>query len=354
LFSYALLNNPTDIFIERGEIVMRSGSHHFILYTFQEGTPSLIIPPPNVIRDIRDQNGNYIRENLLPMQFHKFVAGTQWPRINYHFPPGVALRLPAGAGIDMNSHYANRSSETIQGEIYANLHLVDSSEVKYVAEIFSLNNFDILLPPQQVTTLTKTFIFSERRHIFQLISHAHEHMVQFNVEMVGGPRDGELVYVAYDWEHPPILQIDPPLVLEPGQGMKLIVTYNNQTNRTIRFGLLSEDEMMILFGYYYIPPPTAVENRESPELPQSFALEQNYPNPFNPETTIRYGLPHSAEIDLAVYDVSGKLVTRLMQGKQTAGNYSLVWHAGNLASGMYFVRLTAGQFQVTRKVLLLR
>ena len=60
------------------------------------------------------------------------------------------------------------------------------------------------------------------------------------------------VYIAYDWEHPPILELDPPLILEPGQGLRLEATYNNTTNRTLRFGLLSVDEMMILFGAYYV------------------------------------------------------------------------------------------------------
>ena len=65
-------------------------------------------------------------------------------------------------------------------------------------------------------------------------------------------RDGELVYISYDWEHPPILELDPPLTLEPGEGLRLETTYNNWTDRTLEFGLLSEDEMMILFGYYYM------------------------------------------------------------------------------------------------------
>ena len=68
----------------------------------------------------------------------------------------------------------------------------------------------------------------------------------------GGPRGRRhLVYIARDWAHPPILQIDPPLRLEALQGFKLVVTYDNWTDRTLHFGLLSQDEMMILFGYYY-------------------------------------------------------------------------------------------------------
>ncbi len=75
---------------------------------------------------------------------------------------------------------------------------------------------------------------------------------EFRVFIDGGPRNGELVYIAYDWQHPPILELDPPLVLEPGQGLRLEATYNNWTDRTLHFGLLSVDEMMILAGAFYV------------------------------------------------------------------------------------------------------
>ena len=171
--------------------------------------------------------------------------------MNYKFPPGVALRLAAGKGIDMNSHYVNRSDAPLQGEVVTNLHLADPASVQHVAEVMFLNYDQFELPPQQVTTVTGTFVFGDAVNIFQLFSHAHEHMLEFRVLISGGPRHGELVYLARDWEHPPILQIDPPLRLERLQGLELVVTYDNWTERTLRFGLLSEDEMMILSGYYY-------------------------------------------------------------------------------------------------------
>ena len=58
-------------------------------------------------------------------------------------------------------------------------------------------------------------------------------------------------WLSYDWEHPPLLHLDPPLVLEPGQGLRCIATYDNWTDRDLTFGLTREDEMMILYAYYY-------------------------------------------------------------------------------------------------------
>jgi hypothetical protein len=354
VFSYLPLNNAQDLLIERVEMTMRPGSHHFLLNTFQKTTPVNMIPPPNVLRDVRDASGSYNLGTLTTMQYHDFLAGTQWPLLNYHFPPGVALRIPAQTGIDLNSHYANRSTAIIPGEAYANLHYADPAKVKYIAEILNLNNTNINLPPQKVTTLTRTFTFGERMAIFQLFSHAHEHMTEFKAEVVGGPRNGEVVYIAYDWEHPPILKIDPPLILEAGQGLKVSATYNNWTTRTLRFGLLSQDEMMILFGYYYSLSTTAVATEAAITLPQAFVLEQNYPNPFNPATTISYGLPKPAEVEVAIYDVSGKLLAVLVRATQNAGAHKIIWNAAGAAAGMYFVKMRVGEFQATRKILLLR
>ncbi len=254
-FFYEPLYNNEDIYVNRVEMIMRSGSHHFIAYGFQDNTPGSVFQfldsRIREIRDIRDPNGNIIIANLLPSLYHQFISGTQWPLMNYSFPPGVALRVPANTRLDLNPHYVNRTNDVFQGEIYANFHTIDRSQVDRVADILFLNNGDINLPPNRVTTLQKSYSFNEKRHFFQLFSHAHEHMLEFRVYVEGGPRDGELVYISYDWEHPPILELDPPLVLEPGQGLRMETTYNNWTSRTLQFGLLSEDEMMILFGYYY-------------------------------------------------------------------------------------------------------
>ena len=251
IFIYEELNNPEPIFVNRIEITMAPGSHHFILYNFHESMPAQFQPVPGLLRDIYDTDGNFIPANLFALQFHQFVQGTQWPNTFYSFPEGVALKLPANTGFDLNSHYANRTNQTVTGEVYANIHTVEESEVDKVAEILWLDNRDIVLPAGEVTTLSKTFIFNETRNVFQLWSHAHEHMTEFRVLIAGGDRDGELVYYTNDWEHPPILQLDPPLVMPPGTGFKLETTYDNFEDRTLGFGLLSTDEMMMLFGAYY-------------------------------------------------------------------------------------------------------
>ena len=83
--------------------------------------------------------------------------------------------------------------------------------------------------------------------------------------------------------------------------------------------------------------------------PESFALAQNYPNPFNSETVIEFNLPQFSEIELAVYDVSGREIKTILSGQLPPGTYSKKWNgtdnSGNaLASGIYFIRLNSGQY----------
>ncbi len=75
------------------------------------------------------------------------------------------------------------------------------------------------------------------------------------------------------------------------------------------------------------------------EVPAAYALEAAYPNPFNPQTTIRFGVPEAAQVSLAVYDVLGRQVRVLVEGRRAAGVHEVVFEAGGLPSGTYLVRL---------------
>jgi len=92
----------------------------------------------------------------------------------------------------------------------------------------------------------------------------------------------------------------------------------------------------------------------SVKQPTEYALMQNYPNPFNPTTIIRYQLPTASVVQLEVFDVLGKKVASLVNSKQAAGDYSVLFDASSLSSGVYFYRLQASQFVQTKKMLLVK
>lgn len=341
-----------DKFITRYEISMRPGSHHLILYHYPNGK---VPPAARAYRDLRNAAGNINfavaleLSSLFPFQFY---VGTQVPYVNYYLPKDVALRLPAGYGFDINSHSVNRTGQTQKGEAYINLHTVDRSQVKYIADYDNLGNNDITLPPNRVTTISKTFTFNETRHIIQMFSHAHERMTEFSVTRVGGARDGELLYWTNDWAHPPTLELDPPLTINAGERLRISTIYNNTTNQTIRFGPLSTDEMQFLFYIYYSGTVSSVAENEV--APEQFELSQNYPNPFNPATEIKYTLPKNEVVSLTVYNVEGQIVKELLHQFQAAGEHRVTFDARHFASGVYFYKLRAGGFTLTRKMLLAR
>jgi hypothetical protein len=124
--------------------------------------------------------------------------------------------------------------------------------------------------------------------------------------------------------------------------------------------------------HYFLPPPTcqdygvifmADNMRVTPstvntisenELPGMFVLKQNYPNPFNPSTTISYQLRAKSLVTLKVFDLLGKEVATLVNNVEQPGSKSVNFNANNLVSGVYYYRLQAGNFILTRKFVLLK
>ncbi len=92
-------------------------------------------------------------------------------------------------------------------------------------------------------------------------------------------------------------------------------------------------------------------------VPGKFALYQNYPNPFNPETKIKFDVPRSGTntgIKLAVYDIIGRQVTQLVNSQLKPGSYEVVWNAGSYASGIYFYKITYGNYSDVKKMILVK
>jgi hypothetical protein len=99
---------------------------------------------------------------------------------------------------------------------------------------------------------------------------------------------------------------------------------------------------------------TNIVSVEREEIPVEYALEQNYPNPFNPSTTINYGISERSFVELRIYDILGREVELILNEEQDAGYYNIEFNANNLASGVYFYKLTAGEFIETEKMILMK
>jgi hypothetical protein len=92
----------------------------------------------------------------------------------------------------------------------------------------------------------------------------------------------------------------------------------------------------------------------SSEVPKNFNLSQNYPNPFNPSTKFIVQVAKLSDVKIIVYDVLGREIAILVNQKLRAGIYEVSWDARNYSSGVYYYRLTAGNFVETKKMILLK
>ena len=267
-----------DIFINRVEIFYPAGSHHFIMYRLtEEGLakgilengiiPDIAVNPEDTFRELDPEDADPVLGHFGTDRL--FVVGTQTDDTVFQFPEGVGLRLPGDTIYDLNSHYINLlGDETLIGETYVNIYTIPEEEVKYEALEIFVNHRQINVPPGKTRVAKLTWYIEDelkaRGHdpdtevyIFLLSSHMHRHGELFEIFQES---TGRLLHrsIAYDDAPIDLFVDDEVLRLDANDGLHFQCTHNNyDTNEPLTFGLTSEDEMCIIFGYYYIPTEKA-------------------------------------------------------------------------------------------------
>ncbi len=99
---------------------------------------------------------------------------------------------------------------------------------------------------------------------------------------------------------------------------------------------------------------TGTSVQYKPLTASTYSLEQNFPNPFNPTTTISFTIPTTSNVSLNVFNILGREVATLINETKIAGNYSINFNASDLSSGVYFYKLTTGNFTSTKKFILMK
>ncbi|HEY3251652.1 MAG TPA: T9SS type A sorting domain-containing protein [Ignavibacteria bacterium] len=111
----------------------------------------------------------------------------------------------------------------------------------------------------------------------------------------------------------------------------------------------------MLYIKVQISEPMPGVRQISSEIPAHYWLSQNFPNPFNPATKIRFALPKNSDVSINIYEITGRLVTVLVQNEHAgAGLYETDFNAENLASGIYYYSIMAGDFKETKKMVLIK
>ena len=272
--------NPVeeDIFINRVEIFYPAGSHHFILYRLTEAglakgllnngiIPDIAVNPEHEFRELDPKDSDPVLGHFRVDRL--FVVGTQTDDTLFEFPEGVGLRIPGDTVYDLNSHYINLlGDDTLIGETYVNIYTIPEEEVRYEAIEIFVSYQRINVPPGLTRVSKMTWHIEdelERRghdpstalNVFLLTSHMHRHGELF--EIFQGST-GNLLHRSVAYDDAPIDLFDPILRLDADDTLKFQCTHNNyDTDEPLIFGLTSEDEMCIIFGYYYIPTESAGE-----------------------------------------------------------------------------------------------
>ena len=136
-------------------------------------------------------------------------------------------------------------------------------------------------------------------------------------------------------------------LVEPNDDTKIISIkseINEPAEATVIYKFFAKDRSLIAAGTQKI----------ALVIPTEFRLMQNYPNPFNNTTTIRYAVPEETDIQLEIFDISGRLVETLISQLHQPGFYDLKWSGRQAASGIYFIKLEAAKTVLTQKMILLK
>ena len=240
--------NTSTVYVNKFIMQGRPNSHHFVLYGFQSTTS---LPPVNTLRDLYNADASINITTFAQMQNHIFLAGGTDVNTTYTFPAGVALKVPPATALDLNAHYFNKQTTNLTGENYINMYTVPQANVVKEAQSINFANYNFSIPASSRKTISTDYTFTQPVTVITLTSHFHKLGEKFQIKILGGTRNGEVVYENTDWEHPLVINLATPIQLKAGEGLTSVVTYNNTTNKIVNFGLTSEDEMNIIFGYYY-------------------------------------------------------------------------------------------------------
>ena len=248
VFMNRITPNTSTVYVNKIIMQGRPNSHHFVLYGFQN---TALLPPANTLRDLYNSDASINILTFAQMQNHIFLGGGTDVNTTYTFPTGVALKIPSKTALDLNAHYFNKQTTNLTGENYINMYTVSQTNVLKEAQSINFANYNFSIPANSRKTITTNYTFTKAVTVITLTSHFHKLGEKFQIKILGGTRNGEIVYENTDWEHPIVINLAIPIQLKAGEGLTSVVTYNNTTNKIVNFGLTSEDEMNIIFGYYY-------------------------------------------------------------------------------------------------------
>ncbi|MFT7589531.1 MAG: hypothetical protein ACI959_001750 [Limisphaerales bacterium] len=356
---------PDSVEVTRTEVFFNDQSHHFILYKYEEGTEVFY---SEGLRRIYDLGEN-------PQLDISMVAAWQ-DAYDIPLPENTAYFWGDEETLDMNFHLINTNPDSVlPSDVYVNIYTrprdPSGPTIQMISQLIPMNALelfsgtgyigeDLIIPGDGLEHEFEYNFwvpFDMTWHIWYLSSHTHSRGIDFDIfhrenQIFEGffNRDYTSNQGFYDWEHPPVRIFEPPLATKLGplpiDGIKFTAKYINNTGTTMTWGDRTTDEMMLFFTQYTEEPLVTTAIEESEGIDDQWAVG---PSPFKAQTFINYNLAENAQVSLEVYDVAGRLVKVLDQGKKAAGSHRAVFKP-TTGSGMYTIRLIANGQMATRNV----
>jgi hypothetical protein len=166
----------------------------------------------------------------------------------FAMPDGVAISVAKHQPLILQMHLLNTTDEPVVEELRMNFHAGDPAKSYERAGVVGGSDFDFRIPPGEQYTATQRCYLGPLK-LFALTSHSHSRTKSFDIK--SSATDGMLVYHNTSWSEPEVGHYEPALDLPAFSWLEFSCTWVNETTRTITYGETAEDEMCMMFGYYY-------------------------------------------------------------------------------------------------------
>jgi hypothetical protein len=213
---------------------------------------------------------------------------------------------------------------------------------------FDVASQEISWPPEIITPNARQDVW----FIVENIGAASE-IFDIKAEAWIGSAHSETIIPRLGWFEKSLIKLKVPVPSEGKYLIKVITSFNNEQDDFPGNDTLTDTLWVIAL------PPEGIESE--PEIFEVksgfFKLYQNYPNPFRNNTVIGYEIPQNIKVKLSIYDITGRIVRKLIDGEQTQGNYDAVWDGKSdngmkVSSGIYFCRLETNIAKLIKKIII--
>lgn len=178
------------------------------------------------------------------------VLSTQEPYLEQRFPSGVGRVLHGGQKLAIDSHFVNPTDEPAPALVKLSFHTVAADSIEHVAHTATFENLTIYTPPGGSSSHLAECLIGQDMVVSELVRRTQQRGTDFTVWVAGGERDGQLLWHSKSMADPRV-QLESPLRLAAGEGLRFECDYVNATSLELRFGVNASDEMCTLGATYW-------------------------------------------------------------------------------------------------------